>query len=492
MEIENITFKDMKLSKEIKNALSLLGYINPTEVQEEVIPKALCGKNIVAKSRTGTGKTAAFAIPVCEQTKWMNNNPSALVLEPTRELADQVGREIFNIGRFKKLKVVELFGGMPIDKQILKLKQKTHVVVGTPGRIMDHLRRDTLDLSNVNLLVIDEADLMLDMGFEDEVSDIMQKLENNENVQIMLFSATMSESVKRLMEQKYFAALSGPDTCSISIESESETVENVEQELFYVEDINDKYKIFKRVIIHSNPSKCMVFCGTREMVNVLYHKLTRDNIKCGMIHGAMEQRDRIRTIDEFRENRFNYLIATDVAARGIDFDDVTHVINYDYPTGRETYVHRIGRTARNGKSGTAISLVSDDDMNMKKMVDTYIGISLELQNEIPANTDVDVTNFKALQNKSGKRINKKSNNINKSITKLSISGGRKSKMRPGDIVGTVCSLEGIVMDDIGIIEVMDSITFVEILNGKGHKVYNALQNRTIKGKIRKVKIIPLR
>jgi len=210
-------FSEYKISSEIVDALTILGYTEPTEIQKEVIPFALQGRDIVAKSQTGSGKTAAFAIPLCELSDWSENTPAALVLEPSRELTVQVKQEIFNIGRNKRLKVADVFGGFPIDKQIQTLKQKTHIVVGTPGRVMDHVRRGSLDLSKIKYLVIDEADLMLDMGFIDEVSKIIEKIPSKRV--IMLFSATLGESLENLIE-KY---MTNPET--ITIESETETVD---------------------------------------------------------------------------------------------------------------------------------------------------------------------------------------------------------------------------------------------------------------------------
>lgn len=474
-------FNDMQLSNKVLEALKLLEYKNPTDVQKAVIPRAMCGENIIVKSQTGTGKTAAFAIPVCENVVWEENRPSALVLEPTRELSVQVKQEIFNIGRLKKIKVADVFGGFPIDKQILTLKQKTHVVVGTPGRIMDHLRRSTLDLTNISILVIDEADLMLDMGFEEEVSEIIENITRvKDNIQIMLFSATINENVARITE-KYMK-----ESAQIFIEGENTTLKEITSKLYLV-DSEDKYKQFKKIIISENPEKCMVFCGTREMVNVLFRKLKRDKVRCGMIHGEMEQRDRLRSIEEFRENRFPYLIATDVAARGIDFENITHVINYDFPTGRETYVHRMGRTGRNGKSGIAISILTNENLKMKKMVEEFIGETIEFeQDDIHISKGLE-RKFEEKQKEKIKSKPGRSAKLNRDITRLSIGGGRKSKMRPGDIVGTLCSIEGITMDDIGIIDVRDSISFVEILNGKGNDVLLELQHRTIKGKERKVR-----
>lgn len=248
------------LSVEIMEALSLLGYEHPTKVQEEVLPQVLAGRDVVVRSQTGTGKTAAFAIPLCQQIVWEESLPQALVLEPSRELAVQVSQEIFRIGRKKRLKVPAVFGGFPIDKQIQTLRQKTHIVVGTPGRVMDHVRRGSLKLTGVRYLVIDEADLMLDMGFLDEVRQIVGLLPAKR--QTLLFSATLDEDVKNLAEETL------RDGVSIFLEQEGEAALPIEQSVYGVPQ-DQKYTAFKRILMKENPERSMIFCGTREMVQVL-------------------------------------------------------------------------------------------------------------------------------------------------------------------------------------------------------------------------------
>lgn len=479
-------FESYQLSKEIIEALTILGYKEPTKIQTEVIPIALKRRDIVGKSQTGSGKTAAFAIPLCEEAVWEENPPTALVLEPTRELTIQTKQEIFHIGRKKRLKVPDVFGGFPIDKQIQTLKQKSHIVVGTPGRVMDHIRRGTLQLSNIKSVVIDEADLMLDMGFAEEVGQILDAIKTKPR--IMLFSATIGEEIEQMID-RYLR-----EPVLIEIEETEETKLNIKQEVYEVAkesdgigQDNEKYRLFLRLLARENPDSCMIFCGTKEMVNVLCRKLRKDGVKCGMIHGDIDQQDRIRTVEGFREGRFRYLIATDVVARGIDFDNLSHVFNYDFPTGRETYVHRIGRTGRNGKTGIAISLVAESDQKMKKMVENYVGYELPMETYVPVNKKEE----EAFWNRQNEKVvlkKKKGAEFNKTITKLSISGGKKSKMRAVDIVGTICSIPDMTAEDIGVIDVRDSLTYVEILNGKGKKVLDALQEKTIKGKVRKVRI----
>ena len=463
-------FQDFGLSIEILEALNGLGYKKPTNIQQEVIPPMLAGKNIVAKAPTGSGKTAAFAIPICQNVRWEENAPQALVLEPARELAVQVSQEMFHIGRKKRLKVPAVFGGFPIDKQIRTLKQKSHIVAGTPGRVMDHIRRETLKLSNVQWLVIDEADLMLDMGFIDEMKQILSLVPAD--CRISLFSATLKPEIRELADEFI------PEAVLVMQEAGEEQAPAITEKLYFASQ-ERKYDTFLDILMDENPQSCMIFCGTREMTNVLFQKLRRKRIFCGMLHGDMEQKERLKTVNAFRRGGFRFLIATDVAARGIDFEEISHVVNYDFPTGKETYVHRIGRTGRNGNSGTAVSLVTEDDQRMLKQVETYLGRELPVT-EPPVIGDEKERAFWKFQRIKAERKPEKGEALNEGITRLSIGGGRKSKMRAGDIVGTICSMEGIV-------DIRDSISYVEILNRKGNHVLDCLQTKPIKGKVRKVR-----
>lgn len=465
------------IGQEILSALEGLGYQEPTSIQKEVIPAMLAGSNIVAKAPTGSGKTAAFAIPICEQVNWEENAPQALILEPTRELTDQVREEIFHIGRKKRIKVPALFGGFPIDKQIQTLRQKSHIVVGTPGRVMDHIRRESVILNQITWVVLDEADLMLDMGFLEEVKIILSYLPKG--CKIALFSATLKPEIQVLVEEFVTDAV-------LILQEQTEDQTQAITERICMVNPEDKYESFQRILIQANPESCMIFCGTREMVNVLFQKLRKNRIFCGMLHGEIDQRERLKTVDAFRRGCFRFLIATDVAARGIDFDDITHVMNYDFPTGKETYVHRIGRTGRNGKSGSAVSLVTEAELHMLRQVETYIGHEIPVI-ECPQVTKEMEKAFWEKQRRKRQEKQKKGAALNAEITRIAIGGGRKSKIRAGDIVGAICGIDGVSPDDIGIIDIRDSISYVEIQNGKGNAVLACLQTKPIKGKMRKVR-----
>lgn len=470
-------FSDYCLSPQILEALDALGYKSPTHIQREVLPALLAGKNVVVKAPTGSGKTAAFAIPVCEDIEWEENAPQALILEPARELAVQVRDEIFHLGRKKRLKVPAVFGGLPIDKQIQTLRQKSHIVVGTPGRVMDHVRRESLKLEKVRWLILDEADLMLDMGFLDEVKEICRRIP--QGCRISLFSATLKPQIQELVEEFI------QDMVPIVVEESGKGTDNIVQKI-YDTTAQDKYDAFLNILMDENPQSSIVFCGTREMVNVLFQKLRRNRIFCGMVHGDMEQRERLKTVDAFRRGCFRFLIATDVAARGIDFEQMTHVFNYDFPMGKETYVHRIGRTGRNGKSGTAVSLISQEDRRMLQQIREYTGWELPLLPCPVRSTEKEREFWKSQRSKAVLRPSK-GTALNAGIQSLFIGGGRKSKIRTGDIVGAICGIEGLEVSDIGIIDIRESLSYVEILNDKGELVLESLQARPIKGKLRKVR-----
>lgn len=474
-------FSQYNLHEDILQALTMLQYTQPTEVQEKVIPLVLEGRDIIAKSKTGTGKTAAFGIPVCEQIMWEENAPQAIVLEPTRELACQVRDELFHIGRMKRIKVPVLYGGFPFDKQALTLKQKSHIVVGTPGRVLDHCEKGTLKCDCVRYVIIDEADLMLDMGFMEDVRRILSFLP--EKKVTLLFSATMGEQLYSFAQDFMCTP------AEIQFESDTQTVDTIEQVGYYVNEEN-KFDLFLKVFLKENPTNSIIFCGTREMVEVLYYKLKKEKIWCGMLHGLIDQKVRTRTIEDFRTRGFRCLIATDVAARGVDFDEITHVINYDLPTSKETYVHRIGRTGRNGKCGKAISFIKEDEMRMLHSIEAFTGTAIAI-GEAPSDAEMEAEayreRFDATQQERPERIQKKGQVFQKEIMKLTISGGRKSKLRTCEVVATISGIEGINgKEDIGVIDIRDSITYVEILNGKGKLVLEELPKRTMKGKCRKV------
>lgn len=476
--MSNISFENYQLSDEIKRALSVLKYENPTEVQNKVIPLALENHDLVVKSQTGSGKTASFGIPICEMVKWEEKKPQALILTPTRELAAQVREDMTNIGRFKRIKAMAVYGKEPFAKQKEELKQKTHVVVGTPGRVMDHIERGTLVLDEIKYLVIDETDEMLNMGFIDEVEAIMEELPTNRVT--MVFSATLPKDVEGLCH-KYMK-----DPVNIEIASNEVTTNTIDHYKIEVKQ-EEKLSLLKDVTVIENPDSCIIFCNTKEHVDTVFSELERANYSCEKIHGGLEQEDRFAVMDGFKMGNFRYLVATDVAARGIDVDNVTLVVNYDIPMERESYVHRSGRTGRAGKKGKAISFTTPYEGKFLKAIQNYIGF--ELTEMEPPTKQAVASGQAAFDEKiSGRRVvkNNKTARINQDIIKLHFNGGKKKKIRPVDFVGTIAKIPGVTVDDIGIITIHDNMSYVDILNGKGSLVLQAMENATIKGKKMKV------
>lgn len=471
-------FNEYKLSKEIKKAINLLNFQSPTRVQEQVIPAILELKNIIVQSQTGSGKTASFGIPICELVNWDDNLPQALVITPTRELAIQVKEDIFNIGRFKRIKVSAVYGKESIVRQEKELKQKTHIVVGTPGRIIDLNERKTMDLSNVKYLIIDEADQILNMGFIEQTENIISKLPKNRTT--ILLSATMPHDIQSLAS-KY---MNNP--LKIEIIEQSKTMDRIIQECYSIPE-SDKLKLLRDIIIVENPDSCMIFCNTKQKVDNVYENIEKLNLTCEKIHGGMEQKDRLKVMNDFKKGNFRYLVATDVAARGIDVDSIGLVINYDIPVDKEMYIHRIGRTGRIGKQGKAITFVTQYENRFLEEIETIIDKKITIKQR-PDKEMIDNLKVEFIEKVNTTPVLKeeKGHYINKEIMKIHINAGKKTKMRTVDIVGTLCNLEGMNAEDIGIIEIRDISTFVEILNNKGNKVFNQLQDTPIKGRIRKV------
>jgi superfamily II DNA/RNA helicase len=474
----NRTFQKFMLGEEIIKALTSLNYIEPTNVQKEVIPIALKKRDIIVKSQTGSGKTASFAVPLCELIQWEENKPQALVLTPTRELAAQVKDDITNIGRYKMVKATAIFGKQSFHKQKLELKQKSHIVVGTPGRVLDHLEKGTLEVDKLMYLVIDEADEMLNMGFIDQVEAIIQKLP--EKRVTMLFSATLPEDISHLSKE-YMT-----DPAFIDIKAEGITTQRIENVVYEVEE-EKKFAILKDITVVENPDSCIIFCATQEEVERVFRKLHRAGYPCGKLHGGLVQEDRFSVMNAFKRGEFRYLIATDVASRGIDIEDISLVINYDIPSDKERYVHRIGRTARAGKSGKAITLVTERETDHLSEIERYIGDRLS-KAEAP-NRDLVSKAERSFLEKIANRPTRKLERgarLEQDIMKLYFNGGKKKKIRAVDFVGTICQIEGLTSEDIGIISIQDNQTYVEILNGKGPVVLKEMKNRTIKGKQLKV------
>ena len=471
-------FKDYNLSTEIIRALDGLGYTAPTEVQEKVIPKVLDKTDLVVKSQTGSGKTAAFGIPICEMVEWEENKPQALILTPTRELADQIKKDITNIGRFKRIRAAAIYGKHPFNFQKEELRQKCHVVVGTPGRVLDHIEKGTFVLEQINYLVLDEADEMLNMGFIEQVESIITRLPKERTT--MLFSATIPGNLEKL-SSKYMK-----NPTSIEIESTATLTDKIDHSYTVVKE-EDKFALLRAVTVVENPDSCIIFCRTKDHVDTLTDRLEEHFYTCDKLHGGMEQEDRFAVMDEYKRGEFRYLVATDVAARGIDIDSITHVINYDLPVENESYVHRVGRTGRAGKKGKAISFVTPNEDRFLAEIEAYIGFKIPKRISPSKQSVAEAKNaFTEKMEKLPKLKQDKSELVSKDIMKLYFNGGKKKKIRAFDFVGTITSIKGVTADDIGIIKIQDTVSYIDILNGKGTLVLNEMKKKTVKGKLLKV------
>lgn len=478
--MENMTtnFSDYPLSEDILRALKLLGLEKPTEVQQRVIPLILEKKDLLVQAETGSGKTAAFAVPLCHLVDWDENKPQVLVLEPTRELALQVQQEILDIGKFKRIKAPVLYGMHSFHHQARDLQQKSHFVVATPGRALDHLQRGTFPVEDIRYLVIDEADELLKLGFLEQVEEIIQYLAGNQAT--MLFSATMPKQVKRLAEGYLLNPL------EITIQKET-TVPEVIKQYYYDVTEWEKLDFLMGMLMVENPDSCIIFANTREDVEAVYQALYDDGFSCARLHGGMEQRERTDVIADFRRGAFRYLVATDVAARGIDIAKISLVVNYMLPDRAENYIHRAGRTGRAGQSGKVISLLEEQELKRLRYLTRTAQVEI-IQLAEPSVEEVEAAEAAFRQKMEQPMLDRKAKNaeLHQDILKLQICDGKKAKIRPVDIVGTICAIPGVEAKDIGIIDIRDWSSYVEILNGKGEMVLEALQEKPIKAKIRRV------
>ena len=481
------TIKDFELyslSKETMKALKKLGYDRPTEVQEKVMPLVFKNIDIIVKSQTGSGKTAAFAIPICEKLEIEERYPQVLVLTPTRELAVQIKEDFSHLGRFRRIRCAAVYGKQPMGIQKRELGQRVHVVVGTPGRTYDHIERKNLILEEIKYLVIDEADKMLDMGFIDQVESIIKLLPKNRVT--MLFSATMPDMIEDICK-KYMRK-----PRKVEVASNISTTEKIQQYCYEVEEDN-KFSLLKKIIYTEKPESCILFCNTREKVDSLLKKMKGERFFCEGLHGGMEQSHRLSIVQSFKRGEFHFLIATDVAARGIHIDDVTHVINYEVPMENESYVHRIGRTGRVESKGVAITFASLREQRFLRDIEDYIQYKIP-RREFP--TDAEVQEGKgAFEDKIKSRPKARKNKtevLNREITRIRINSGKTKRMRPGDILGAISNIKGVNPEDIGIIDVQDTCSYVEIFGRDADYIVKELQDTNIKGKVHTVKKVRFR
>lgn len=459
--MSELSFEQFQLPPDQLKNLADLGYKQPTAVQAAALPLALAGKDLIAQAKTGSGKTAAFGIPLLCKLNPRDFGAQALVLCPTRELASQVATEIRRLARYQQnIKVVTLTGGQSIGPQIGSLEHGAHVIVGTPGRLKDHLRKETLDLSRVSTVVLDEADRMLDMGFVEDIETIVGATPSTR--QTLLFSATYPDDIQRL------SARFQTDPQQISVERQH--TENQIDQQFFICSKNDKLDALAKLLGHFKPETAVVFCNTRQCVREVCSYLDERGTAALALHGDMEQRDRDQVLVQFKQSSCRILVATDVAARGLDIDDLPLVLNYDLPREPDVYVHRIGRTGRAGKEGLALTLFVDSERYRLNSIGEKLGRELDFEaiDTLPLN--------------SGEMPRP-------AFVTLCIAGGRKQKIRPGDILGALTGEAGIDGKAVGKIDVLDFAAYVAIEREVAQKAMGRLINGKIKGRRFKVRAL---
>ena len=521
--METVRFEEMGLSEEIQKAVRYMGFEEASPIQAKAIPAMISGIDLIGQAQTGTGKTAAFGIPLLEKVDPKLKKLQAIVLCPTRELAIQVADEIRNLSRYMHgIKVLPIYGGQDIVKQIRSLKSGTQIVIGTPGRVMDHMRRKTMKLDFVHTVVLDEADEMLNMGFREDIEFVLSGVP--EERQTVLFSATMPKPIMEITKKFQNNAK------VIKVTKKELTVPNIEQ---YYYDVKPKKKeeVLSRLLDIYSPRLSVVFCNTKKQVDLLVNALLGRGYFAAGLHGDMKQEQRDRVMQGFRTGKTEILVATDVAARGIDVDEVEAVFNYDLPQDDEYYVHRIGRTGRAGREGRAFSFVSGKEVYKLKEIQRYCKTKIYAQ-KVPSLNDVANTKMENIlddvervieQEDLDMMINAIEERVNNSeftamdmaaaflkiccgmtednknteendwefgdtgagedgMVRLFINLGNKQRVRPGDILGAIAGESGMDGKLIGTIDMYDKYTFVEVPREYAREVLNAMKNVKIKGK----------
>lgn len=521
MEVTKL--EEMNLYPEIYRAVEDMGFEELSPIQVKAIPAILSGKDIIGQAQTGTGKTAAFGIPSLQQINPKDRSVQAMVLCPTRELAVQVADELRKLAKYMHgIKILPIYGGQEISKQIRSLKSGVQVVVGTPGRVMDHMRRKTIRTENIKLIVLDEADEMLNMGFREDIETILKDMPDER--QITLFSATMPKPIMEI------ARTYQNNAEIIKVIRKELTVPQIDQ-YYYEVSAKMKEEVLSRLLDIYNPKLSLVFCNTKKMVDELTLNLQGRGYFAEGLHGDMKQQQRDRVMNSFRNGRTEILVATDVAARGIDVDDVEAVFNYDVPQDDEYYVHRIGRTGRAGRVGMAFTLVVGREVYKLRDIQRYCKTKIKLQ---PIPSAYDVTEVKAEKildkiydiledNNLTKMIDMIQSRINEEsrytsldvaaaflkhmmgdekgesmddrayadfgdtgaeagMVRLFINLGKKQKLRPGDILGAIAGETGMPGSLVGSIDMYDKYTFVEVPREYASDVIQTMKSAKIKGK----------
>jgi ATP-independent RNA helicase DbpA len=452
--VSNSNFPDL-LNPALRANLDSLGYRQMTPIQEASLPAILKGEDLIAQAKTGSGKTVAFGIGLLSRLDPQDYRVQALILCPTRELADQVGKEIRRLARFiPNIKLLSLCGGAPIRPQYESLQQHSpHIVVGTPGRIQQHLDKGTLNPDRINTLVLDEADRMLDMGFYDDIIKIIKATPKTR--QTLLFSATYPDEIKSMS--------AGIQKNPVEVKVEVTHRDNPIEQLFFEIGHPQRSKHLVTLLAHYRPESAVVFCNTKAQCQQVADELERHGQHALVLNGDLEQKDRDRVLLLFTNKSCPLLIATDVAARGLDIKDLQAVINYETPYDPEVYIHRIGRTGRAGKEGLALTLFSSIEAHRVNAIEDY--------QQHPV-TFVDISTLQPAEKLE----------LTAPMTTLCIDGGRKNKIRPGDILGALTGAAGIEGKYVGKIDITDNHSYVAVERSMANQVVRQLTDGTIKGK----------
>ncbi|OQK17503.1 ATP-dependent RNA helicase [Methyloprofundus sedimenti] len=448
------SFSSLPISSAQIANLDSLGYKQMTAIQAQGLPHVLEGKDLIAKAKTGSGKTATFGIGLLERINPRFFGAQALVLCPTRELADQVGKELRKLARSTpNIKLVLLCGGKPFAAQKGSLEHGAHIIVGTPGRIQDHLSRGTLTLAGVQTLVLDEADRMLDMGFADVINEIIEQTPKTR--QTLLFSATYPGTIKKMCA----SILNDPVTVSV----ESEHAESVIEQTFYQVKDHQRNKALLSLFEHYQPETTVVFCHTKIQCDEVARFLHNHHIEALAIHGDLEQRERDQVLVRFANHSCSVLVATDVAARGLDIKALQAVINFELPRDPDIYVHRIGRTGRAGETGIALSLFTEQEHLRVKAIESY------------QNKPCVCAQLEFLQANPGLTLQSP-------MVTIQLDAGRKNKIRPGDLLGALTGDAGLSGSQIGKIDIFDISSYVAVERSALNKVLNYFANGKVKGR----------
>ena len=377
--MNKVTFKDLGLSSDVLKGIEMMGYVSPSPIQEKSIPVLLEGQDIIGQAQTGTGKTLAFGSVLLSKIQKEGKHVKALILSPTRELALQIHEELKRIGKCTNLSIVSVFGGSDIERQIKDLKRGADIVVGTPGRVQDLMRRRVLKINNIDFMVLDEADEMLNMGFVEDIETILEATPKNK--QTVLFSATMPATIKKIASN-YMQ----DDYMHIQIKSKTKTASTVSQYYFETRPTN-KFETLCRILDSRQMENTIIFCKTKRSVDEVVASMQQKHYDVEAMHGDLSQNQRTNTLKRFKSGHIQYLVATDVAARGIDVDNISHVINYEMPQDEELYIHRIGRTGRANKKGEAYSLVTNREKNFLMSIQKRTNSHIE-KLDVPSNQEI--------------------------------------------------------------------------------------------------------